>query len=144
MPELGQLVITSADYKIQLSVPNAAGGITPFILRTVETLTYDIQEEDETVHAVGTAYPIAEKSNAKTYGGTLVLQAGEANAILLSLGLNDWTQLKNCELGAVAIQGAFARVFHSLNYNSERLSVRAKDKMTMITSNWKALGVNAA
>lgn len=145
MPNLNQLILTGADYKVLIDVPNAVGpGFSSFVLKTVESISWDIQQEDETVHAVGSIYPIAEKSNAKSYRGTLVLQAGEINAILLGLGLNDATQMKQCTLAITAIQGGFARVFNNVNFNTERESVRAKDKVTPITMDWKALGVNVA
>lgn len=144
MPNLNQLVLTGADYKVLIDVPNAAGGFTAYVLKTAESLTYDIQEEDESIHAIGTVYPIAEKSNAKSYRGSLALQMGELNAILLLAGLNDATQMKGCTLGITAVQGGFARIFNNVNFNTERLPIRAKDKMTVVTMDWKGLGVNAA
>lgn len=145
MPNLNQLILTGADYKLLIDVPNPiTGGFQSFVIKTAESLSWDIAQEDETVHAIGTIYPIAEKSNAKTYKGTLVLQMGEINAILLITGLNDATQLKGCTLAITAIQGGVARVFNNVNFNTERNTVRAKDKVTPVTMDWKGLGVNVA
>lgn len=144
MPDLRQLVITAAEYKVMLDVPNAVAGYNAYVLKTAETLSYEIQVEDETVHAISTRYPIAEMSNAKSYRGSLGLQAGELNAILLLAGLNDATELIGCTLAVSAIKGGFVRVFEGVNFNTERLSIRAKDKQTIATSDWKGLGVNNA
>lgn len=144
MPNLNQLVLTGADYKLLVDVPTPVGGFTSFVIKTAESLSYEVQVEDESVHAVGTIYPIAEKSNAKSYRGTLVIQMGELNAILLLLGLNDATQLKGCTLAITAVQGAYARVFNNVNFNTERNTIRAKDKVTPVTMDWKGLGVNVA
>jgi len=144
MPNLDQLVQTAADYKLMVDVPLPAGGFAAFVLKTADAMSYDVQVEDETINAIGTVYPIAEKSNGKTYRGSLGIQMGELNAILLSCGYNDATQLQGCTLALTAIQGGFARIFKEVNFNTERLSIRAKDKQTIATMEWKAVGVNVA
>lgn len=143
MPNLNQLVLTGADYKILVDVPNAAAnGFVAYPLLTVQELSYDVEVEDESVYAVGTRLPIAEKSNSKSYKGKLILQMGEMNAILLLAGANDATDIVGCTLGITAIQGGFARVFTAVNFNTEGLAVKAKDKHTVVSVNWKGLGVN--
>lgn len=144
MPDLNQLVLTGADYKILADVPNAAGGFTAYQILTAQEISYDVTVEDETVYAVGTILPIAEKSNAKAYKGTLSLEMGELNAIVSLAGRNDATQLVGLTLAITAIQGAFVRVFTSVNINTEGLSVKAKDKHTPVKCDWKGLGVNNA
>lgn len=147
MPNLNQLVLSAAEYKTAFDVPVLNGPANQFVtylLKTTAVLNYDIAVEDETVHAIGTILPIAEMQNAKSYAGTLEMQMGELNAILGLAGLNDATQLVGVTLGITAIKGAFARVFYYLNVNGERLQVRAKDKMTLVTMPWKAIGVNNA
>lgn len=139
---LNQLVQTGADYKVVIDVPNALGGTTAYVIETAQELSYDVEVEDESVYAIGKKNPIAEKQNAKSYKGKLILQSGEVNAILLLAGLNDATNITNCTLAITAIQGAFARVFQAVNFNSESLSVKAKDKHTPISINWKGIGMN--
>lgn len=140
---LNQLVQTGADYKISIDVPNAVtGGSTAFMIQTAQEFSYDIEVEDESIYAIGVRKPIAEKSNAKSYKGKLVLQSGEANAIIGLSGLNDATNVQGCTLGIGALQGAFGRVFEAVNFNSESLNVKAKDKQTPISINWKGIGVN--
>lgn len=145
MPNLNQLVLTAADYKTAFDVPVAGGpGSVYYQLKTTAVLNYDIAVEDETVHAIGTILPIAEMQNAKSYAGTLEMQMGELNAILLLAGLNDATQLVGITFGITAYKGGFSRIFYYLNVNGERLAVRAKDKATLVTMPWKAIGVNLA
>lgn len=144
MPNLQGLVLTAADYKIMIDVPNALGGTSAYVIITALEISYDIEVEDETVYAIGTVLPIAEKSNAKSYKGKISMQAGEVNAVLLLAGLNDGTQIVNCTLALAALQGGFSRVFTNVNFNSESLSVKAKDKHTPINIAWKGLGVNLA
>lgn len=137
------LVLTGADFKVLVDVPKQSGaGTVAYQIMTGIELSYDIEVEDESVYAIGTKYPIAEESNAKSYKGKLSLQTGELNAIVSLAGLNDATDLKGCTLAITAIQGGFARVFTSVNFNSENFSVKAKDKQTPISINWKGLGVN--
>jgi len=144
MPDLSPLVQTAADYKLMIDVPIAGGAFAAFVIKTADALSYDIQVEDETINAISTPFPIAEKSNGKTYRGSLAIQMGELNAILLSTGYNDASQLQGCTLALTAIQGGFARIFRGVNFNTERLSIRAKDKQSIATMEWKAVGVNAA
>lgn len=140
----GQLVLTGADYIIMIDVPNALGAFNHKQILTAQEMEYDIAVEDESVHAISTILPIAEKSNAKTFKGTLILEAGELNALLQEVGLNDASQLQGCTLAITAIVGAFARVFTGVNFNGEKLGIKAKDKHTPITLPWKGLGVNLA
>lgn len=144
MPDLSALVQAASEYKLMIDVPVAAGGFLAFVIKTADTFSYEIQVEDETVNAIGTTLAIAEVSNAKSCRGSWGIQSGELNAILLRCGLNDATQLKGCTVALTAIKGGFARVFTSVNFNSERLSIRSKDKQTIATSDWKGLGVNNA
>lgn len=146
MPNLDQLVITSADYKILLDVvlSDGSGNTVAYPILTCQDLSYDIEVEDESVYAIGTNLPIAEKSNAKSFKGKISMEAGEVNAILLLAGLNDATQIVAATLAIAAIQGAFARVFKAVNINTENLSIKAKDKHSVIAMSWKALGVNLA
>lgn len=139
---LNALVFTGADYKIVISVPNAAGTNTPFTLLTAQEHQHDIEVEDESVYAIGKRNPIAEKSNSKSYKGKLILQAGEVNAILLLTGLNDATSIQGATLAITAISGGFSRVFQAVNFNTENLNVKAKDKHTVVSINWKGIAVN--
>lgn len=143
MPDLGQLIQTGADYKIVLDVPNALGtNSVAYPILTAQDFSYDVEVEDETIYAIGFRNPIGEKSNAKSYKGKITMQAGEVNAIMLLAGLNDATQIVGAVLAITAIQGGFARVFTGVNFNTESLAVKAKDKQTIISINWKGVGVN--
>jgi hypothetical protein len=139
---LNQLVLTGSDYKIVVAVTNQAGVVTPYTIQTALEYSHDIEVEDESIYAIGKITPIAEKSNAKSYKGKIIMQAGEVNAILLLTGLNDATSIQGCTLAISALQGAFARVFQAVNFNTENLNVKAKDKHTPISINWKGIGVN--
>lgn len=139
---LNQLVFTGADYKIVVSVPNISGTRIPYTILTAQEHQHDIEVEDESVYAIGKRNPIAEKSNAKSYKGKLILQAGEVNAILLLTGLNDATSIQDATLAITAIAGGFSRVFQSVNFNTENLNVKAKDKHTVVSINWKGIAVN--
>ena len=142
MPNLNQLVLTGADFKVLINVPNALGAYTPYVLKTAKTLDYEVMLEDEVIHVIGSKLPIANKTNAKSYKGKLVVQLGEMNAIVGLAGYNDATDLQGCTLSITAIQGAFERTFTSLNFLTETASLTAKSKETPVTMNWSALGVN--
>lgn len=143
MSDKSALIMNAADYKISVDVPNAlTGNFNLYVFGTIQEIGYDIEVEDETIYAVGTVTPIAEESNAKSYKGKLTAEAGEINAILGLTGKNDATSVQGATLGIIGIKGGFARVFTGVNFNTESLNIKAKDKHTPITINWKGLSVN--
>lgn len=138
MPNLNQLILTAADYKVLLNIP----GKGAFPLLTLETIDQDIAREQETIYAIGEEKPIAEKTNAVKYAGKLTIQVGEISAILQLCGFIESTMIKGATLAITAIQGGFSRVYSGLNINTEGISVKAKDKQSMANLTWAALDVS--
>jgi len=138
MPQLNQLILTAADYKVILNIP----GNGTFPLQTCETFSWDNAREDETIYAIGTEDPIGEKRNAAKYSGKLSLQVGELNAILQSIGLVEGSQIVGATFSITAVQGGFNRTYTGFNINSEGVDIKAKDKHSLANLSWKALAIN--
>ena len=138
MPQLNNLVFTSADYKIIVAMSSG----TAYPLQTAEMVSTSNAREEETIYAIGTEEPIAAKRNAVKYSGKLTLQAGELNAILELEGLVEGSQIANATLAIAALNGAFARTYSGVNFNTESLDVKAKDKETPISMDWTAVAIN--
>lgn len=134
---LNNLIYTSTDYKIALSIP---GGVTA-PLNSVESYGYEAKVEDETIYAIGQDEPIGEKQNAAQYSGKLSLQAGELQALLAASGLVLGTQIKGATLSIVTFAGDLLHVWKSVNVISQSGDVKAKDKQTLVNLTWKAVGV---
>ena len=134
MPNLNTLILTAADYKVSLVIP----GVGAFPLLTVDTISYNVAREEETIYAVGEELPIGNKRNAAKYSGRLSLQNGEINAVLSIAGFRESTQIAGAVLAVTAVTGGFARTFSGMNINTEALDVKAKDKQSMVSLDWTA------
>lgn len=137
MAQLNQLVITAAEYKVILIIPNAG----TFPILTADSVSWNNSREEETVYAIGEEEPIAAKRNAAKYTGKLSLQMGEISSILSISGLRDATQIAGATLAITALRGGFGRVYSGLNINTESLDVKAKDKQTIVSLDWTALSI---
>jgi hypothetical protein len=137
MANLNALILTAADYKVLLIIPN--GGSFPLL--TAETISYNNAREEETIYAIGEEKPIGNKRNAVKFSGKLSLQNGEMSAILQSVGFVESTQIANATLAITAIQGGFARTHTGLNINTEAVDIKAKDKQSIVSLDWTATDV---
>lgn len=137
MANLNSLILTAADYKVMLVVPNA--GSFPII--TADSISWSNAREEETIYAIGEEDPIGAKRNATKYSGKLSMQVGEMSAILQSAGLIDMTQVAGATLAITAVQGGFARTYAGMNINTESVDVKAKDKQSMVSLDWTATAI---
>lgn len=137
MPDLNQLILTAADYKIVLNIP----GVSAFPLKTAETFSWDNAREEETIYAIGEEEPIGEKRNAAKYSGKMTMQVGELSAILQIAGLVEATQIANVTLAITAIQGGFSRTYSGMYINTENVDIKAKDKHSLANLSWNALKI---
>jgi hypothetical protein len=140
MPNLNQLIITAALYKTVLVIPTANGSLS-FVLLTASQLDWADASEGETIHAIGDEEPIGNKSNANKYSGKLTMQIGELNVILQACGFNSAIRVRGATLAITALTGGFAKVYKSLNINSDTESTKAKDKESLVTMDWMAIGL---
>jgi len=136
MPNLDALILTAADYKVLMIV----NGKT-FPLQTLDTIGQNTAREQETVYAIGTEQPIAEKRNGVKYAGKLTIQVGEIAAILQLCGLQESTQISGATLAITAVRGGFSRVYSGMNINTEDIDIKAKDKQTTANLDWAAVSV---
>lgn len=137
MPNLNQLIITAADYKVILNVPGASA----FPLKTCDSFSWTIAREEETVYSIGEEEPIGQKRNAAKYSGKLSMQLGEIAAILALCGFVESTAIANATFAITAIQGGFSRVYSGFYINTENVDIKAKDKQTIVSLDWNALAV---
>ena len=135
MPQLNKLILTAAEYKVLIIIPN--GGAFPLL--TAESLSYSNVRESEAFYAIGEEKPIGVKRNAARYTGKLTMQNGELSDILQICGLVEAPQIANATLAITAIQGAFSRTYIGININTENLDVKAKDKQSIVSLDWEAL-----
>lgn len=140
MPNLNQLIITSADYKIMLIVLTASGSRS-FPLLTVDSIDWEDASENEDIYAVGTEDPIGNKSNANKYSGKITLEIGESNALLSVCGFNSAIRIRNATLAITAIVGAYSKVYNAVNINRDASSTKAKDKSSMTSWDFSAVSL---
>jgi len=140
MANLNQLIISSQYYSIVLVVPTASGNKT-FKLLTVANIDFNDASEGEVIYAVGQEDPIGNKSNANKYNGKISLQIGESNAILALSGFNSFIRVRGATLAIAALQGGFSKVYTSVNINTDSGSVKAKDKESLTSLDFEAIGL---
>jgi hypothetical protein len=138
---LNPLVYTSSDYKIVLSAKNSLGMTITAPLFIVEDLGYGAKKEVEYIHAIGDDEPRALKTNTSTYPGKLTIEAGELENFLLGLGIVFATQIQSFNIAIIA--GAnLVKAFKNCVFDSHDATIKAKDKRSLISLNFNALGVN--
>jgi hypothetical protein len=137
MANLNSLILTAADYKVMLVIPNA--GSYPIL--TADSINWSNAREEETIYAIGEEEPIGAKRNAAKYSGKFSIQVGEMSAILQSAGLLEMTQIAGATLAITAVQGSFARTYAGMNINTESVDVKAKDKQSMVSLDWTATAI---
>lgn len=135
--DLNKLVLTAAEYKVMLNIP----GRGTYAILTADSLDTDVSTEDEQVYVIGEEKPVANKQNGKKYSGSLSIQVGELSAILLSSGLQEGTQINGAILAITAIRGGFSRIYVDVNFNTEKINIKAKDKATMVNMDFTCLDV---
>lgn len=135
---LNDLIFTGADFKLFLSIPNGAIGGTYQLLST-DAIDLNVSVEDELIYAVGSEDPIGNKQNARKRTGKLIIQLGEIYSMLALEGLLDATYVNGATLAVTAIQGAFERTWKQVNFNTDNLPIKGKDKQTLVTIDFSAL-----
>ena len=137
MPNLNGLILTAADYKITLIF----NGI-PCPCATAQDFSSNIKLEEEDIYAIGSTDPIGSKTNAESYTGKISIQAGEILTFMRAQGYNRTTQIQGATLAILGLPSAafpVAKIFSGVNITSEDLDIKAKDKQSLVTMNWKAV-----
>lgn len=140
MPNLNELIISSQTCSIVLTVPTAGPTLT-FPLLTVASIDFNDKSEGELIYAVGQEDPIGNKSNANSYDGKISLQMGEVNALLALCGFNSSIRIRGAQLSIAALTGGFVKAYTSVNINTDSSSVKNKDKETLTSLDFMAIGL---
>lgn len=139
-PNLNQLIINSATCSIWITIPTATGPI-PFQLLTVQNFDFNDTSSGELIYGIGYRDPIGNQSNENKYDGKISLQLGELNAILQICGFSSSIQINGAQLAIAALIGGFQKSYQSVNINSDSSSVKAKDKESLVSLDWLAIGL---
>lgn len=141
-PNLNQLIINSATCSIYIIIPTALRPTgQPFPLLTVQTFDFNDSASGELIYAIGQRDPIGNQSNENKYEGKITIQLGEINAILQLCGFSSSIQIANATISVAALTGGFAKSYVSVNCNSDSSSIKAKDKETLVSLDWMAIGI---
>jgi hypothetical protein len=133
------LVITAAEYKCVMILPNNVS----VILTTLQGIDMNGKRESEPIHAIGQQDPIAQKRNNASYSGKLDIQLGEWTKVLTLAGIIEGTQIENATLAITSVNpNGIQRVYNGLNIDGEGISIKAKDKQTVVSLDWNALNVS--
>lgn len=139
-PNLNQLIINSATCSIWITIPTLQG-LLPFQLLTVQNFDFNDTASGELIYAIGYRDPIGNQSNENKYDGKLSMQLGELNAILLICGFSSSIQINGAQLAVAALTGGFQKSYQSVNINSDSSSIKAKDKETLVSLDFLAIGL---
>jgi hypothetical protein len=134
--DYNKLIFTSSDYKMVISVAGVTAPIT-----ILESFDYGAKKESEYIHRIGSDEPAGLKTNASTYPGKLQMEAGELEILLSTLGFVFMTQIVNATISIVTPFGDLIKVFKGCIFESHDGSVKAKDKRSLISIDFKAVSV---
>lgn len=141
-PNLNQLIINSAICSIWITIPTAlVPSGQPFQLLTVQSFDFNDTASGELIYAIGYKDPIGNQSNENKYDGKLTMQLGELNALLQICGFSSSIQINNAYLSVAALTGGFKKSYQSVNINSDSSSIKAKDKETLVSLDFLAIGL---
>jgi hypothetical protein len=121
------IIYTAADYKIKLTYSTfdlKSEGTGKDAGAIIESLDVNIKVESENVYGIGSKYPQGLKTNGYSYSGKLSLEAGEAEKFCVKAGIGNMTEVYDATLVIIT---------------SNDLSVKAKDKRTIVSFSWDAL-----
>jgi len=138
---LNGIIYTGADYKVALSATNSTGTNITVPIQTLESVDFGGKVESEYIHVVGDKEPRGLKTNTSTYPGKLTLQAGELSIILKALGYIVATQITDATISIVSFDGAMLFIMKSVVFTSHDSSVKAKDKQSLVTVSFEAIGI---
>jgi hypothetical protein len=134
--DFNKLIFTSSDYKMVVSVNGVTVPIT-----ILESFDYGAKKESEYIHRIGSDEPAGLKTNASTYPGKISMEAGELEIFLAKLGYVFVTQITGATISIVTPYGDLVKVFKGCVFESHDGTVKAKDKRSLITMDFKAVSV---
>ncbi len=139
---LNDLIINSATCSIMITIPTAIGDKTLPLL-TVQNFDFNDASSGELIYAIGSRRPIGNQSNEDKFDLKITLQLGEINAILQICGFQSAIEINGASIAVAALTGGFAKSYTNVNCNSDSSSIKAKDKETLVNTDWLAqdLGV---
>lgn len=137
MPNLNSLILTGSDYKVAMNVT----GINVFMLQTVEEISWNDSAENELIYAVGNEYAIGNKQNSYKFSGKLSMQNGEMHNILQQIGLPSAVLLPNVILSVISLAGGPATTYTGMCINTAAVSIKRKDKESIISLDWTAINI---
>ena len=137
MPNLNTLILTAADWKVALNIP----GVGVSMLQTMDSISWEDSVENELIYAVGNQYAIGNKQNAFKFSGSFSLQNGEMDQVLSNAGLKSATQVPGAILSITSLTGGPSYTYINMCLNTSKVSVKAKDKETLVSIDWTATNV---
>ena len=107
----------------------------------LESFDYGAKKESEYIHRIGSDEPAGLKTNASTYPGKISMEAGELEIFLATLGYVFVTQITGAVIAIATPEGDLCKVFKGCIFESHDGSVKAKDKRSIVTFDFKATSV---
>jgi hypothetical protein len=136
------IIYTAADYKIKLTYSTfdiKSEGTGKDAGAIIESLDVNIKVESENVYGIGSKYPQGLKTNGYSYSGKLSLEAGEAEKFCVKAGIGNMTEVYDATLVIIALSDMYSKTYSGVVITSNDLSVKAKDKRTIVSFSWDAL-----
>lgn len=130
------IIYTAADYKILLTYNKKELSSAKSI---VESVDVNIKVESENVYGLGSKYPMGLKTNGYAYSGKLSLEAGEAEKFCVAAVISNMTEVDGATLSIIALDGNFSKTYSGIVITSNDLSIKAKDKRSLVSFGWDAL-----
>lgn len=131
------VIYTAADYKISWTVNG-----TNYQLQVVESFDWGSKLESEYIHTIGTKEPVGLKTNTFTYPGKFQIENGELEKMLIEQSLIDATHAEESIISIVSFDGNYKRTFESVVIESNDNSIKAKDKRSLVSIDFKAISYN--
>lgn len=135
MPNYNSLILTGADWKVWVVLSTGQS----FPLNTIESISMDVDIEEELIYAVGDENAIGNKQNARRCSGKLSAQAGEILSLLALTGIPDATRITDATVVCAAVRGGFVKLLRGANFNTDNTDISRKSKETLTAINITAL-----
>lgn len=134
--DYSKLFFPASDYKITIS---CNGIMVPLML--VESFDYSRKIETEVFHAIGSIEPQGIQSNTATYEGKIQIEAGELQLFLIALGYQFASEISGATIAICTSFGDIVKIFKNCALGSDDRSVKAKEKRSLASIDFKSTGV---
>jgi hypothetical protein len=130
------LIYTGGDYIVALSIKNV-----PYPLILLQEINYNAKKNINYEYKIGSEEPIEIITSNATYSGKIQIEAGVLEIILIANQISAANQIRDAYITIISTAGVLLKMFQGVCITNYDGTVKAKDKRSLITLDFNAIGI---